>query len=71
MQEKKFNKVLKNFKNVIMIFNQQDSMDWQRVSTNCRLDISQILDRKNFEIENSKQIGALIHVPRYVFNYNK
>ena len=70
MQEKKFNKVLKNFKNVIMIFNQQDSMDWQRVSTNCRLDISQILDRKNFEIENSKQIGALIHVPRYVFNYN-
>lgn len=68
MQEKKFNKVLKNFKNVIMIFNQQDSMDWQRVSTNCRLDISQILDRKNFEIENSKQIGALIHVPR--FNYN-
>ena len=71
MQEKKFNKVIKNFKNVIMIFNQQDSMDWQRVSTNCRLDISQILDRKNFEIENSKQIGALIHVPRYVFNYNK
>ena len=71
MQEKKFNKVIKNFKNVIMIFNQQDSMDWQRVSTNCRLDISQILDRKNFEIENSKHIGALIYVPRYVFNYNK